>query len=244
MSELVKYETQSGLTFRQQVTYAQEYSKVVDTDDDLLSNIINISLGKSLQLTGFKFEDEKDYDFLLAEMFKEIKSHAKGMRIGEISIAFDRGIKKVYGEWVGLSVVTFTGFIHSFLKDPEYLEIKKSLEPERKEIAPIPYDGTKRLEELKKEFKEKGWAEDTGNIVYDWLMETGVFPERYGSGFYLEAKEQLKKENKKKLITELNGFIRHSLNKTLQEIENNQSNQTIVLAKKLALNAYLKEQLK
>lgn len=240
MSELIKYETQSGLTFKQQVTYAQQHSLIKDTDDDLLNNVVNISLGKSVQLTGFKL-GEQDYDILLAEMVKELKSNAKGLRISEISIAFDRGIKKVYGEWVGLSVVTFTGFIRAYLKDQERLDILKSLEPERKELPPVKWDGTKRYEELLKEYKEKGSCEDTGNLVYDWLIQEGKIQLGYGKQFYTTAQQQPLKENRVKMLGELNQFNRNAIQKLINEIESKSSNQTIVLAKKLALNAYFKD---
>lgn len=240
MNELIKYESQSGLSFKQQVTYSQQHSKVVDTDQDLLTNVINIALGKSIQLTGFKFENNDDYDFLLAEMVKDIQSNAKGLKISEIAIAFERGIKKVYGEWVGISVVTFSGFIRSYLKDEERLQIIRSLEPEKKESDMPKWDGTNRYNELLEEYKKNGSCEDTGNLVYDWLVEIGKIKVGYGSKFYNEAKFQLMQENKKRMLTELNMAIRQTLNKQIESIENNKSNETIVRAKKLAVNAYFK----
>lgn len=240
MSDLIKYEATSGLTFKQQVKFAQQHALVKDADEDLLHSLVNLHLGRCIQLTGFKFDQDEDYDFLLSEMEKEISSHAKGLRISEIPIAFDRGIKKVYGEWVGLSVVTFTGFIHSYMKDPERLRILKELEPEKKELPPQPYDGTNRFEELKKQFSDKGWAEDTGNIIYDWLLETGKIELGYGNQFYNEAKERLTRENKTKLITELNSVVRQSVTNVLRTIESNSSNLTVVLAKKIAINHFIK----
>lgn len=239
MDEIKKYEIQAGLTFKQQVTYSQQHSLVKEADADLLSNVINIALGKSIQYTGFKIA-AADFDILLAGMLEDIQSNAKQLRISEIALAFDRGIKKVYGEWIGLSVVTFSGFIRAYIKDPERLDIMKSLEPEKKEIEKKKWDGTARYNELKSQFEKNGHCEDTGNLVYTWLIDTGKIQKGYGNQFLKEAKEKLIKMQKHLLITELNPSVRQSIAKVLKEIEAGESSLIITLAKKIAVNHYFK----
>lgn len=239
MDEIKKYDSQHGMSFKQQITYAQQHPLVKDADQDLLQNVINISLGKACKSSGFKITSE-DYSFILKELIVDVKSNFKNIRISEIGIAFDRGIKKIYGEYMGLSVVTFSNFLRLFQQDQDRLEILRSLEPEKKELPMPKWDGTNRYNELLEEYKKNGTCEDTGNLVYDWLVETGKIKVGYGSKFYNEAKFQLMQENKKRMLTELNMAIRQTLNKQIESIENNQSNETIVRAKKLAVNAYFK----
>lgn len=238
MNNLIKHE--ESLSIAKKIEFSKQSNILRDHNTESIHDVVKIALIKAKQLTGYN-TTEPDLAFFLSEVKKELLSNFKGLHLTEITISFDLWSKQHYGQWVGFTVSNYLTYgLRPYYGDQVRIEALKDKE-KPKEIERPPYDGTNRLEELKKEFKEKGWAEDTGNIIYDWLKEKGELPINYGSTFYLQAKDLLKQEHKKKLITELNGVVRQNLNKILEEIETNQSNQTIVLAKKLALNAYLKE---
>lgn len=237
MNNLIKHE--ENLSLFKKIEFSLQTSILRDHDSDSIHDVVKVAVLKAKQITGYN-TPEKDLAIFIGEIKQELLSNFKGLHLSEITIAFDLWSKQHYGEWVGFTVSNFITYgLRPYYGDQTRLAALKPKE-EKKEIAPQPYDGTNRFNELKKQFIETGWAEDTGNIIYDWLLETGKIELGYGNKFYQEAKERLTKENKTKLITELNSVVRQSVSKILQDIEANSSNLTVVLAKKIAVNEYLK----
>lgn len=239
MSDLIKQD--ESLSLAKKIEFSKESNILREHDSESIHDVVKIALVKAKQLTGYN-TSKPDLAFILSEIKQELLSNFRGLHLSEIAIAFDLWGKQHYGQWVGFTVSNFITYgLRPYYSDQTRIEALKDKE-KPKEVEPVHYDGTNRFTELNIQFAETGWAEDTGNIIYDWLLETGKIELGYGNQFYNEAKERLIKENKIKLITELNGVVRQSLTKILEDIENKKSNETIVLAKKIALNAYLKEQ--
>lgn len=237
MNNLIKQE--ENLSLSKKIEFSLQTSILRDHDSDSIHDVVKVAVLKAKQITGYN-TPEKDLAIFIGEIKQELLSNFKGLHLSEITIAFDLWSKQHYGEWVGFTVSNFITYgLRPYYGDQTRIYALKPKE-EKKELPPVKYDGTKRLQELREEYKKTGWAEDTGNIVYDWMIEEGIIKIGYGHQFVRQAKEQLLKEQKTKLITELNSTIRQSVTKVLQEIETNKSNLIVVLAKKLAVNEYIK----
>lgn len=237
MSNLIKHE--ENLSLSKKIEFSTQTSILRDHDSESIHDIAKVALLKAKQVTGYNTSAE-DLRFFISDIKQELLSNFKGLHLSEIAIAFELWSKKHYGEWTGFTVSNFITYgLRPYYGDQTRIMALKP-KKEKKELPPQPYDGTNRFSELKKQFTETGWAEDTGNIIYDWLLETGKIELGYGNQFYNEAKERLTKENKAKLITELNSVVRQSVTNFLRTIESNSSNLTVVLAKKIAINHFIK----
>lgn len=238
MSEIIKQEDNVSLS--KKIEFSKQTSLLKDHDSDSIHDVVKVALVKAKQVTGYNTTTE-DLAFFINEAKQELLSGFKGLHLSEISISFDLWSKKYYGEWTGFTVSNYLTYgLRPYYSDQKRLEALQSKETP-KQVEASKWDGTKRYEELLAEHKEKGICEDTGNLVYDWLIQEGKIQMGYGKQFYAQAQQQLLKENKVKMLGELNQFNRNAIQKLINEIESKSSNQTIVLAKKLALNAYFKD---
>lgn len=237
MTGLIKHEDNLSLT--KKIEFSKQTSLLREHDANSIHDIVKIALITAKQITGYNTSEE-DLKVFISEVKKELLSNFKGLHLMEIAITFDLWSKKHYGEWTGFTVSNYITYgLRPYYADQQRIAALKPKEEVKKE-EPKKWNGTDRYNQLLAEYKKNGSCDDTGNLVYDWLMETGKLPEKYGSAFYLEAKAQLLKENKTKLITELNTVTRLSIDRSLKQIEANSSNETIVRAKKIAINAYFK----
>lgn len=99
----------------------------------------------------------------------------------ELAEAFRRGVRKHYGEYYGLSVVTYLTWVKSFLSDTARAEaiIKVNYQPKEKVVT----DEEKRaiedqtLQDILTEFRKHGKVYNFGNARYDLLVKRGLIPE-------------------------------------------------------------------
>lgn len=163
-----------------------------------LKVIINLTIFES----GYKVENISE---LILMVIRDIFSDFSGMTISEIALAFRKGVRKDFGEFMGLSVITFYNWLKSY-NETIKLEAMKALRNIRKEPKPI-------SDELKKQYR-KEWlmnhiedfelhkkgleikTYDINNIFYEYCLKNGIG--------YLTKEE--KKEIKEKAIE----FMRNS----------------------------------
>lgn len=85
-------------------------------------NAIKVGVAKSYADTGFNIpgtdeEKRQSQEYLIMEVMKYIRKMYQGLRLGEIPIAFAAGIRKEYGDYMGLSVLSFCNFVDGYIKD-------------------------------------------------------------------------------------------------------------------------------
>lgn len=148
-------------------------------------NAVKLGLVKAFADTGYKINGTKDEitqqtDYMINEVRKDITKLYPAIRLGEIQVAFKRGVRKEYGEYMGLSVVSFLGFIAGYIKDETRKQALIEKNKLKEEPAYIPtfdqvYDIAKSnaLNALKDVENGKDIT-FSGNVVYDFLEGIGL----------------------------------------------------------------------
>lgn len=246
MEQIKIYEPIKGISYKQQMPYSQHHPYIKEASNEVIRQSINVALGKAIQSTGFNIEGH-DYDHILNEIENEIIAKYGSLRISEVSLAFERGIRGLYGEYMGNSVISYSMFLRNYFNDPERHEALAEIAPQ---IAALSNEEKKRLNfesgerlfnKAISDIKECGWTEDEGNQVYEHLIDVGTLQKGYGNQFLAQAKENVLKELRVNLTKENNATVAKYLKKCIDEIESkHNTDQVIVRAKKIAVNTYLR----
>lgn len=88
------------------------YPKVVQYPSLALKYKLLIAINKTILFVGYNV---KDIDFLYRGVHDYVKNEAKHITVEELEIAFKRGAMDEYGEWQGLSAMTFCKWIKSYM---------------------------------------------------------------------------------------------------------------------------------
>ena len=76
-----------------------------------------------------------DLQLAASELARSIKERFPEVSLQEIAIALDRGVKKDYGEYYGLNIVTMLDWIRAYAKSPQ--RAKYIAEQEKKQTEPV-----------------------------------------------------------------------------------------------------------
>jgi hypothetical protein len=99
-------------------------------------NVVLVSVAKSFADLNIKSLTQPDRDYMVNELTDNIIARYPAIRINEIPEAIAQGIRGKYGEFYGLSVISFERFIEQYLLSDERVRAVKAL--------PLP-PGTKRV---------------------------------------------------------------------------------------------------
>lgn len=125
MSNIIKHITNEAIIATPVVKEIYQALQTATVSASLLPDVhyyIKAGVLKSYADLGFKLPiaqpgEHDPVEYLINELVREVKKNYPTLRIGEIGIAFKRGILKEYGDYMGLSVVSFLSFISGYLKD-------------------------------------------------------------------------------------------------------------------------------
>jgi hypothetical protein len=146
-------------------------------ENDLKSAIFKI-VGKAYALTGFKAPSYDDANFMVNELSREVARNHKNLTLEELSEAMDLGAKKTFGEYMGLSVVTFSGWFTAFKNYQKRIdELHAANKPkptmidlsdkQKKEIA------EESIRVMLEHFKKTGEVLNMGNANFRYLWNSG-----------------------------------------------------------------------
>lgn len=212
-------------------------------------NVVNASIAQCYAHLNFSVPGEADRNYLVNEVTNTIIENYPSLRLNEIQIAFSNGIRKKYGEYFGLCVVSFELFITGYLNSPERAELVK-------EVSKITDDKPEPTEEEKAHlywnnlvnawltFKKEGCYNDHGNSVYTTLQNNGKinYTDDQMADFMRIAKADLMKEYNP--LQHVGNFVKSNEFKAIiAEITNggNDNTRVKVSAKKIALNHFFGE---
>jgi len=179
---------------------------------------------------------------LLTQAFmQELLIRYSEIHISEIEMALNNGIYKKYGEYMSLSSVTFINWIDKYYTQRIDLifkqrQIEEKLQKNKEMIKPSESEIEQRMKDLAlkafETYKEKGFYDDFGNCVYDYLDKKGMikFTSDEKNKFMHDAKLKLSSNDKEKRFKDFLKLIEQKDKKTI--------NVVISEAKRLALNNY------
>jgi hypothetical protein len=257
MSNIIKHDgnTIEGLTIREtNIILAKGSSKIKDLPNEELNKGI-INLVNTIYATAGQRASDDDIKALCILLKTELKTYFNNASINEVEIACSKGIRKEYGEYFGISIVSINNWINKYLNSEERINsIKKYqnliiMNQQQNELSQaekdkIMLDSVDRLKEYSqtKEFNVENF--DFGNAVYDFLVSKGTidFTTDEKNEFMEIAKEHLKRDA---MLQKVRFEITHgSFNKILSVIEAQKSKPVVILAKKYALKKYFDSQKK
>lgn len=218
------------------------------TDDEYTRELTTI-IAECYQALGQK-SDAKDLSVLVYQVKRELFNFTL-MRIGEIRVAFRKGVRGEYPESnhsVTINLVRIIGWIKAYRQSQErkeFLDEYHKLEPkkipthdERFETAKWNAIKACGYKKMGRDFSILGVA------VYDFLkvIELINFSKDERWKFWEKAKEAAKLELKFKKQTEASEIKRMDIQKSLEEIEAGNNDQLVInKSKKIALDYYFEE---
>jgi hypothetical protein len=97
---------------------------IVDMQQQELKDRVIKTLAKTYIDCG-KVIESKELISLSNGVINEIKRYFINLKIDELDLCFQNGVRKVYGEYFGLNIVTFHQWIKSFMAEEKRLEAIK-----------------------------------------------------------------------------------------------------------------------
>lgn len=192
--------------------------------------------------------DEQEMGRMVNETTNDILNYAPQLRLPEIETAFRKGTRGMYGEYHGGSIATFNKFILGYLSSGEREQIIKKQKMTEKEEKPTQEQWdekcTLRLKEAFEAVKKGEFWDDPGNYLYNWLDGKRLISLSISrkKQFMIEAKERLVSDLNNNKAKETNPYKLGVISVYLKQIQGgNHKDRVIVMAKKIALNSFIKE---
>ncbi len=168
-------------------------------------------LRNKVKLAFFEAGQDKNLDSetlnqLTSILTADIKRDFKAAKLNEIGEAFRLGVRKSFGDYFGLSVITFNEWIKAYFKSEDRAFALKALQEPKKlpahseeEVKQI-FDNM--LPDMIAEYKRTGKVLNFGNVRYNYLVEKGLIPADHWLKFRGNAEamlyEQLEEEKENK----------------------------------------------
>jgi hypothetical protein len=137
-------------------------------------NMVLIGVAKAFADLNNKSINPQERDYMVNELTDNIIARYPAIRINEIPVAIANGVRGKYGEFYGLSVVTFERFIEQYLLSEERVQAVKSL-PALGTARPAPNKQqqfatakSNTLMALQRKQADKSFSHMAGS-VYDFL---------------------------------------------------------------------------
>lgn len=226
-------------------------------DMNVVVNSIHSSINRSIADKGVNMDIE-DMNYLKRTITKDILKDFPTLTLQDVSLCFSMGVRGNLGEYFGLNVVTFYGWLKRYKEEmiPEaFNEVKKYLPPANIEEPKVDF---KKLDFEKVDnicnaiisFKESKTYDfnDFGNIHFNLLNKFGYFDDisEDDKATILEDAKQLyineAKRNNNDLIERGKSFHVTDLNKLLEKIlceDKDTKNMIEITFKKLSLKRFI-----
>lgn len=198
-------------------------------------NTVKASIAQCYAHLNLTVPEAKDLTYLINEVTDTIIQNYPSLRLQEIPIAFSNGIRKKYGEYFGLCVVSFEQFITGYLNSPERAELVKETS-KIIEVKTEPTDedkfktGKALCVELFEKYKKSGQLGLSTIAVYEFLNGIGLIEKSYKEGVYKLALDQTVIDKQKEVALSTDLHKRRALNAEIEMLTENISNDGITEA--------------
>lgn len=178
--------------------------RVTEINRASLSYFVGQRIAEAVLVSGFTVNKQAQ-DFMLEQVPKDIQTRFRLLELPEIKKAFDDGVRGVYGEYYGISVLTINKWLKAYVDAGEhqrYLESKvKTLAPlltEKTEKTQGEIDNIMRFGIVKcfTDYQTTGIVVDFGSPKINWLLERGIVnpTKEQREDYKQRAKEELANE--------------------------------------------------
>lgn len=172
MTEVAIYQSEKVSV---EIYHALETPFAKDMNDADLFDFLKGEIGKAFAVSGYTCPAGREGELFINEVIRDIRQICKSfaLRRDEISIAFSRGVRKEYGDFVGLPIVRFFEFLKSYCANNDRMRAlaeRHKQEPKTEPTEQEKFDIEKRL--ALKAFNDLKDGKDISLIarsVYDFL---------------------------------------------------------------------------
>lgn len=228
-------------------------TKPVDLILEMIDLVTVIYLETGKKLDDDPAEHEAQVEILAQSFVNELILHFRFLTIDEVKLAVHKGLRKAYGEYYGVSTITFHNWLNAFQMDKKRIETIQ-LEQKQNEVKkPEPTPEEKRILIEEGVLRSWNWYKQTKEFnelkggyhlltCFDYLYDNRVanFTRDQINRFKEEAKKALKEKltnAKHKAVG--NEISIREITKDLELIENQPQNILVTNeAKKLALQSF------
>jgi hypothetical protein len=172
-----------------------------------------IAINKTIMFVGHNVQDPI---FLYNGVLEYVRLHGKHLTMEELEIAFKRGAMDEYGEWHGLSAMTFCKWIKGYVNSTKLAAMKEKAKIEKmereKEEERTPEEKLQsrkdwlngildKYDEFLKDDKEKMELYDFMNRLFIFLFKIDILKisNKEGGEFVNRAKHRLRGRTKRRL---------------------------------------------
>lgn len=212
--------------------------------DAYLHNIILAEILKSyLHLSWTKPLDD-DLAVMVEEIKLSIQNKYKQIRAEELPTIFSDGIRKVYGDYMGLSIVSFEMFVIGYLESQKRKVLALNLpkdEPIRPTDEQIHLISVSNAVEAWKEYKSKGTCGRFGDVVYCFLESIGKISlsKEEKSIYWKKAKEEYERYLIVARATPVDLNERRKVENAFESfINGGQKDRLIIISRRLVVDDY------
>lgn len=192
--------------FETKVERVFQSNKFLNSTEKEMKLFLLDQVSKSFLLRGYKTTDQ-DNAIIVTELLKEIQKRFKAITFKEIEIAFENGLRGEYGEYMGLSVITFSNFIKGFKESRQRADMIKLHKEVKEEVVVTEEEKKKNFEEflescIFKPYETRSYNLYSWSYIYDFFRSIGYcrFNEKTESEIIKKAKSvSLEKAKAKKL---------------------------------------------
>jgi hypothetical protein len=215
------------------------------------------NLRDKLKLVYFEAGQDKGLDshtltMMATILSRDIMSNFKYITIDELSEALHLGVRKRFGDYYGLSVVTILSWVESYIAMPDRFEaLKKAHAINEKTLA----EKKQREDEAKRnmdmiipnmvmQFKKYGMISDFGNVRFDYLVNNGHIQEDDYQKFIQQAEQIIYNDleaAREDAFTKMDRIKSAHITKELDSLMDGNNSIVNKTAKKLCVQEFIKD---
>lgn len=106
-----------------EISSALDSRMIKDIEDVYLFELFKSGLTKAYALVRWDCPEGQEFQIMIDQVMKISKSKHGTLRENELDIALTRGVLREYGDYMGLSIVTFVTFIKSYMIEEARLKL-------------------------------------------------------------------------------------------------------------------------
>jgi len=208
-------------------------------------NIIRDAILKGYISAKYSKIEASELDIITDETMKCVKNKFGSLRENEFIIALMRGLLGDYGEFHGISFISCSQFVKSYLKEPS--RVKLTLPPKQEAAKPsddeIHQLSKQNALEALKELNKTGTVGRFGVIVYDFFENIGLINLSLDEKkeYWQQAKEEYEFYLKTAISVPLDLAERKKTQRDLDDfMQGGKQDRLKVISKRLAVDDYLR----
>lgn len=220
MSNLEIYNNNSSLQINQ-IQIALTSQMIKDIPNDKLFEILKTIVAKAYAVSRFTPPEGIELTWMVDETMKVLKSRHGSLRYQELEILFSRGLSKEYGDFKGLSMITFVDWAKAYMK--EEIRVKLLTPKEEVKIPSVEERFTIALNlalNTFSDFKNSKSILLQGSTVYRFLNRLKIvqYNEEEQADFMNEARQQIINEKTLEKSQTSNKYVRNEINRQLDDL--------------------------